>query len=62
LVDGHEPHAWADALARVISDEPLRRRLEAGALAHAQQFSWEHTAERMLDAYERARVDLRAIA
>ena len=60
LVEGHEPRAWADALRRVIEDDQLRVRLEAGALEQARQFSWERTAERTLQVYERARADLRA--
>jgi D-inositol-3-phosphate glycosyltransferase len=59
LVDGHEPRAWADALRRVVEDDALRLRLQAGALEQARQFSWERTADRMLEVYERARADLR---
>jgi D-inositol-3-phosphate glycosyltransferase len=59
LVDGHEPRAWAHALRRVVEDDALRRRLEVGALDQARIFSWNHTAERMLEVYERARVDLK---
>lgn len=60
LVDGHDPHDWADALRRVVEDDELRVRLEAGALEHAREFSWERTAERTLEIYERARADLKA--
>jgi D-inositol-3-phosphate glycosyltransferase len=59
LVDGHEPRQWAAALRRVVEDDDLRLRLEAGALEQARQFSWEHTADRMLEVYERARADLK---
>jgi D-inositol-3-phosphate glycosyltransferase len=59
LVDGHEPRAWADALRRVVEDDGLRLRLQAGALEQARQFSWERTADRMLEVYEHARADLR---
>jgi D-inositol-3-phosphate glycosyltransferase len=59
LVDGHEPAAWADALRRVVEDDDLRARLETGALQQGRSFSWEHTAERMLDVYEGARADLK---
>ena len=59
LVPGHEPGDWADALHRVISDDDLRLHLEAGALAQARQFSWEHTAQQTLDVYERARSFMR---
>lgn len=60
LVDGHDAHDWAVALRRVIEDDDLRVRLEAGALEQARLFSWERTAERTLEIYERARADLRA--
>ena len=59
LVDGHEPGAWADALRRVVADDALRARLEAGALQQARQFSWDRTAERILEVYGQARLDLK---
>lgn len=59
LVEGHEPAAWADALARVVGDDALRLRLEAGALEQARQFAWELTAARTLEVYERARASMR---
>jgi D-inositol-3-phosphate glycosyltransferase len=54
LVDTHEPRDWAASLRRLIDDPALVERLGAGALAHAQEFSWERTAERTLEAYARA--------
>ncbi|WP_243059093.1 D-inositol-3-phosphate glycosyltransferase [Nocardioides sp. SR21] len=60
LVDGHDPQEWADALGRVVADDDLRVRLEAGALEQARAFSWDRTAERTLEVYERARADLKA--
>ena len=59
LVDGHEPGAWASALARVVEDDALRARLSAGALTQARQFSWERTAESVLEVYGQAQVDLK---
>ncbi|GAB6985421.1 D-inositol-3-phosphate glycosyltransferase [Nocardioides pyridinolyticus] len=59
LVDGHDAGTWADALARVVGDDDLRLRLEAGALEQARRFSWERTAESTLDVYARARADLK---
>ncbi len=59
LVEGHEPRDWAAALRRVLEDDDLRVRLEAGALEQARQFAWEHTAARTLDVYERARAGMR---
>ena len=58
LVDGHAPAAWADALQRVLADEELRLRLEAGALEQARRFSWTGTAAATLDVYEQARLAL----
>ena len=55
LIEGHEPEAWAAALRRVVEDDDLRARLEAGALVQAREFSWEATASATLDVYEQAR-------
>ena len=54
LVDGHDPRDWAAALTRVLDEPGLRTRLEAGALEQARLFSWEATADRTLEVYERA--------
>lgn len=59
LVDGHAPEAWAAALGEVVGDPELRVHLEAGALEQARQFSWEATAQRTLEVYERARAAMR---
>ena len=59
LVDGHDPHDWAAALTRVLDDQDLRVRLEAGALEQARLFSWDATADRTLEVYERAAALLR---
>ena len=40
---------------RLVEDERLRERLGAGALARAQEFSWERTADRMLTLLQRVR-------
>ena len=60
LVDTHEPRDWAASLRRLIDDPALVERLGAGALRHAQEFSWERTAERTLAAYDRANSLMRA--
>ncbi|WP_227467555.1 D-inositol-3-phosphate glycosyltransferase [Nocardioides lijunqiniae] len=54
LVEGHDPGAWASALARPLTDPELLVRLQAGALEQARQFSWEATAAQTLAVYERA--------
>lgn len=62
LVDGHGAHDWAVALTRVLDDHELRVRLETGALRQARLFSWDATADRTLEVYERAAAALRAPA
>jgi D-inositol-3-phosphate glycosyltransferase len=52
LVPGHDPHAWAAALIRMNSRE--HDRLAAGARAHAEGFSWDATAQGLIDSYARA--------
>lgn len=59
LVDGHEAGAWAAALARVGCEPGLRAAMAAGALDHAQEFSWEATADQTLGVYRRARALMR---
>ena len=60
LVDTHEPRDWAASLRRLVDDPALVERLGSGAVAHAQEFSWERTAARTLEAYERASGRMRA--
>jgi D-inositol-3-phosphate glycosyltransferase len=60
LVEGHGARDWAAALRRVLEDDHLRLHLEAGALAQARRFAWEHTADDTLAVYEQARSLLRA--
>ena len=49
LVDPRDPDAIARAIARVLDDAPLRRRLGARARERASRFSWEETALRTAD-------------
>jgi glycosyltransferase involved in cell wall biosynthesis len=43
---------WAAALARLLSDAPLRANLRARGLAQAARFSWRRVAEETLTVYE----------
>ncbi|GLT21003.1 hypothetical protein GCM10007933_04550 [Zoogloea oryzae] len=45
LVNGERVDEIADAILRVLGDDAFRARLEAGALAHAQAHSWEHSVQ-----------------
>ncbi len=58
LVDGHEPRDWANEMRRVLEDDALRSRLQAGAVEQARLFSWERTAQSTLEVYRRARSSL----
>ncbi len=51
LVDGWDPEDHAEAAAAVLTDPELAVRLSAGAIAHAERFSWDATAARLLELY-----------
>ena len=53
-MNGHDPQTWADALASVVLDPPVRARLAAAAPVHAALFSWEVTVDGLLESYARA--------
>jgi glycosyltransferase involved in cell wall biosynthesis len=52
--DPRRREAVAEALARIVSDEPLRQQLAAAGPARAAAFSWRATAEKTLAALEQA--------
>ena len=54
LVDGHDPHEWANAIEGVVEDPARAAELAARAVEHASGFSWEATAERLAAVYEAA--------
>ncbi len=54
LVDGHRIDDWATALRSLVGDPDRLARFAATAPVHAESFSWEHTAEGLLDSYRRA--------
>ncbi len=51
LVEGHDPAGYADALVHVLDDPGVANRLRSGAVEHAEQFSWNATANRLLELY-----------
>jgi D-inositol-3-phosphate glycosyltransferase len=51
LVDGHDPAAYAAALAKILYDPVEAERLSQGATEFAAQFSWPSTANRLLELY-----------
>lgn len=52
LVDGHDPDAYAGAISRILSDPDTAAHLSEGAARNSLRFSWEGTAERMLQLYD----------
>lgn len=51
LVSGHDPADYARVLTEIAGAPRLRRRLRRGALAHASQFGWADTVDRLLKVY-----------
>ena len=55
LVDGHDPRAYAVAVRAVLARREL---LSAGARRHAGQFSWDRTADALVEAYASAAAEM----
>ncbi len=51
LLPAEDEAAWADALARVVTDKALRERLVAAGYRQAARFTWEATAHRLVTIY-----------
>lgn len=51
LVNGHDPRHWANVIGETLMDSDLTARLSNGAVAHAAQFGWEATADRLFQVY-----------
>lgn len=54
LVDGHDPDEWADALERLLDDDDARVAMGERATVWAERFSWDNTAVRLAEIYEKA--------
>ncbi len=54
LVSGHRADEWGTALRGLLDDPAGLRRMGAAAVEHAAGFSWEHTADGLLDCYAEA--------
>lgn len=54
LVDGHDPHEWANAIEAVLDDPERHADLSQRAAARAKAFGWEATAQRLAGVYEAA--------
>jgi D-inositol-3-phosphate glycosyltransferase len=60
LVDGHGDAQWADALAAVALRPGRRDELAPAAVGHARRFSWDRTADALLDTYADAAAEYTA--
>ncbi|MBV1849947.1 D-inositol-3-phosphate glycosyltransferase [Catellatospora tritici] len=60
LIDGHDPAIWGRVLDKLLAEPKRLAELSAGALRHAHDFSWDRTAERLLDVYGEAMTEHRA--
>ncbi|GAA4530197.1 D-inositol-3-phosphate glycosyltransferase [Nonomuraea ferruginea] len=54
LVDGHDPHDWAQAIGGLLTDPARLAALSAGAREHAAAFGWQATSARLMDVYAQA--------
>ncbi len=54
LVAGHDPAAYAAAVARLLDEPALRTRLAEGAVTHARRFGWSATVDGLLGTYRAA--------
>jgi D-inositol-3-phosphate glycosyltransferase len=55
LVDGHDPRDYSGAVRAVLDRREL---LGAGARRHAAQFSWDRTADALVEAYASAAAEM----
>jgi D-inositol-3-phosphate glycosyltransferase len=61
-VPSHEPVAWAAALRRVIDDPAAREVLGSAARRLAKAYSWETSADLLLEAYLETESSYRRVA
>ncbi len=60
LVDGWDPADHAQAMVRILAEPEVASRLSKGALEWSERFSWEATANRLLELYEGAQARVHA--
>ena len=51
LIDDFDPRRWATAVNSIVGDSGLADRFSEGAVRHSERFSWEATADRLLELY-----------
>lgn len=58
LVDGHDPHDWAQALRALLDDPDRRAEMARKAGEHAAAFGWSATAAGLAEVYTGAMAEL----
>ncbi len=54
LVDGHDPHCWAQVLTEVLADSRRLEDMRRHGPEHAEGFDWEHTVDTLEGVYAAA--------
>ena len=54
MVEATDSTELAEAIAKVLNDTELRRRMIAAGYDQARRFTWQRSAQALLEAYERA--------
>ncbi|GAA3049655.1 D-inositol-3-phosphate glycosyltransferase [Gordonia defluvii] len=54
LVAGHRVADWSNAVEKILADPQRLAAMAAAARGHAEQFSWDRTADGLLASYARA--------
>lgn len=54
LIEGHDPHDWAQALRGLLAEPRRLAALAEGAREHAAAFGWQATSARLMDVYAQA--------
>jgi D-inositol-3-phosphate glycosyltransferase len=62
LVDRHDPERYATALRLLVADDGRRHRMSTAAVRQAARFGWAATAEGLVDVYQAAMAEQRALA
>jgi D-inositol-3-phosphate glycosyltransferase len=52
IVASRDPQHWADAIADILSNSQLERRLRGAARERAERFDWARSGERLVDVYQ----------
>ena len=52
LIDPYDPHTIAEAINRILQDQPLREQLQQRGYQQVQRYTWAKAAEKLLSIYQ----------